>query len=323
MKYCDNCGKELNDEARFCPNCGTKIDSDKEINYLNEDDESFEEDYDDKNYYEDKKSHKGVIILIVALISIAIIGSLGVYFFKTKSESKKIQKSIVIKEINSKDYPTIHVIIEAKNLNSEITSENIAIKEGEYFPKNISVEKSENSDRYIISYESTSDNANKNLTVDLEYTNENDDIKSSLSYKSPEIESENSGASNASLNTYDPNVEVIKNMYGSFINQFIRMVNYGNISYINDYVVIGSNFYNDLTVSIESFNKQNITERIEGYNIEDIKKIDDDTYEVYVYESYYINYGKEHSSKIKTFNSIYTAQKSGDSFKFTDLRYAD
>lgn len=327
MKYCDNCGKELNDEARFCPKCGRKIDNDKEINYLNEE-ECFEEDYDNENYYEedyyeDKKSNKGIIIFIITLIIIVIIGSLGVYFLKTKSESKKVQKSIEIKEINLKDYPKVLIIVEAKNLETEITSDNIAIKEGEYFPKNISVESSGNNDRYLISYESTSNNAGKSLTVDLEYTNKNDDIKSSSSYKAPEIESENSGASNTSLNTYDPNVEIIRNMYESFINQFIRMVNYGNISYINDYVVIGSNLYNDFTVSIESFNKQNITERIEEYTIQDIKKINDDTYEVYVYESYYINYGKEHSSKIKTFNSIYTAQRSGDSFKFTDLRYAD
>ena len=55
------------------------------------------------------------------------------------------------------------------------------------------------------------------------------------------------------------------------------MVNYGNISYINDYVVMGSNFYNDMSVSIESFKKQGITEELEEYNIQDVKKIDDNT----------------------------------------------
>ncbi|MDD5793661.1 MAG: zinc ribbon domain-containing protein [Clostridiales bacterium] len=316
MKYCNKCGNELNDEAKFCTKCGSPVEELKET----------DEEYYEEDYKEEHKVPKGKIIAIVAIIIVLILGAVGVgvYFYTVKSENVKLEKSIEIKDVSTDNYPTVSIIIEAKNFDDEIVPDNIAIKEGEVFPKNIAVEKSGDDSRYSITYNSPSDNAGKNLTVELEYTNSSgDDIKCNTSYTAPELKTEKSTKNSTSLNTYDPNVEIIKNTYDSFIKKFISMVNYGNISYINDYVVIGSDLYNDFITSIDSFKKQEIYESLEGYTIQDVKKINENTYELYVYESYYINYGKEHSSKIKTFNSIYTVQKSGDSFKFTGLKYAD
>ena len=35
MKYCSNCGKENNDDARFCLNCGAKFGEDNSNNCEN------------------------------------------------------------------------------------------------------------------------------------------------------------------------------------------------------------------------------------------------------------------------------------------------
>ncbi len=306
MKYCENCKKEFHSNSNFCPICGSKL---KEIN----------ENQNNKR----KKSSKKIIITIVSIIIVAIIAGVSIYFIKSKPKEVEVKKSIEVKKVDLKDYPTVSIIIQAKNIDDEITTNNITIEEEDYFVKNIKVKKAEDNDRYLVSYESNDNNSNKDLNAILEYANENEDIKCKFSYKSPEIEKENNTSDNVSLNTYDPNIEVIKDKYEGFIDRFISMINYGNISYMDDYVVIGSNLYNDFVVSIESFNKQNISEQLEEYNIQDVKKIDDDTYEVYVYEAYNIYYGKEHSRKLKTFNSIYTVHKSNESFKFTDLRYAE
>lgn len=332
MKYCSKCGNELNDDAKFCTKCGNLVSSalakgevinDSNLNpYKNSADYNNEDGYYDNKNEKKSKLKKILIISIIIAIVAAAIGS-GAYFLTLKTENQKLEKSVQIKQVASDGYPTVSLIVECENFDSEVTSDNITVKEGDYFPKNVSVEKSGDDSRYLISYFSPNDNAGKNLTVYLEYTNGNDDIKCSTSYVAPELKSEKSGSTNPSLNTYDPNVEIIKSMYDNFIQGFTSMVNYSDISYTNKYVVTGSNLYNDFIISIESFKKQGITERLDGYTIQNIKRIDDNNYEVYVYESYYINYGKEHSSKIKTFNSIYTAQKSNGSFKFTDLKYSE
>ena len=304
MKYCKNCKKSFHNEGNFCPICGSKL-------------EKVTESKNNKS----KKSYKKIIITI--MIIVAIIAGVSIYFIKSKPKETKVEKSIEVKEVDLKDYPTVSIIVQTKNINDEITIDNITIEEEEYFVKNTTIKKAEGNNKYLVSYESNNNNSNKDLNATLEYANENEDIKCKFSYKSPEIEKENNTSANASLNTYDPNIELIKDKYEGFIDRFISMINYGNISYMDDYVVIGSNLYNDFVVSIESFNKQNISEQLEEYNIQDVKKIDDNTYEIYVYEAYNIYYGKEHSRKLKTFNSIYTVQKSNESFKFTDLRYEE
>lgn len=338
MRYCSKCGNELNDDAKFCTKCGNPVpeqvkDNSSKFEQVDKNKEPNEElnienneEYYDEKYDDNHKSLKGKIFVIIAVIVIivaSVIGT-GVYFYTIKSENVKLEKSIEIKDINSDNYPTVSVIIEAENFDEDIVFDNIAIKEGDSFPKSVAVEKSGDNNRYLITYSSPSDNSGKNLTLELEYTNNNgDDIKCNTSYTAPELKNEKSAKNSEVLNTYDPNVDNIKNIYDKFIKEFIAMVNYGNISYVNNYVVIGSDLYNDFITSIDSFKKQQISERLEGYTIQDVKKINENTYELYVYESYYINYGQEHSSKIKTFNSIYTVQKLEDSFKFTGLKYAD
>lgn len=312
MKYCNKCGSKFSDDMKFCRKCGSSLIDVKEEKIENK-------KCNELDNSENKKSSKMKFVIAAILIVILAIAGTTVYFLTMKSENKQSKKSINIQEINSNEYPKVSIIIKTKSIDN-IKSENITVKEGEYFPKDISVEKSD-SDRYIISYSSTNKNSGKKLDIDLEYIYKDEDIKCSSSYTAPEIKVKEKIESNVSLNTYDENIKEIENLYGDFINSFIDMINYGDISYICDYVVIGSNVYNDMSSSLESFKKQDISEELEEHNIQEIKKIDDNTYEVYVYEVYDIYYGVEHSRKLKTFNSVYTATKSNGVFKFTDLRF--
>lgn len=312
MKYCNKCGSKFSDDMKFCRKCGSSLIDVKEEKIENK-------KCNELDNSENKKSSKMKFVIAAILIVILAIAGTTVYFLTMKSENKQSKKSINIQEINSNEYPKVSIIIKTKSIDN-IKSENITVKEGEYFPKDISVEKSD-SDRYIISYSSTNKNSGKKLDIDLEYIYKDEDIKCSSSYTAPEIKVKEKIESNVSLNTYDENIKEIENLYGDFINSFIDMINYGDISYIFDYVVIGSNVYNDMSSSLESFKKQDISEELEEHNIQEIKKIDDNTYEVYVYEVYDIYYGVEHSRKLKTFNSVYTATKSNGVFKFTDLRF--
>ena len=205
MKRCNKCGSELNDNAKFCTKCGNPVSDNGEMNTVK----------DKEKYNANKKNSKVKVISIIVLIIIVVLGSIGVYYLKSKSENQKAKKSIEIQEINTKSYPKVSIIVKAKNINGDISSEDIGIKEGEYFPKDISVEKSE-VDKYLISYSSSNSNAGKDLTVDLEYTNKEDSIKCSSSYTVPEPKDEKSNDSNVSLNTYDANVEEIKELYDDF-----------------------------------------------------------------------------------------------------------
>ena len=312
MKYCNKCGSKFSDDVKFCRKCGSSLIDVKEEKIVNT-------KYNELDNSENKKSSKMKFIIAAILIVIIAIASTTVYFLTKKSENKQSKKLINIQEIKSSEYPKVSIIIKAKSIDN-IKSENITLKEGEYFPKDISVEKSD-SDRYVISYSSSNSNAGKKLDVDLEYIDNDEDIKCSSSYTAPEIKSKENIESNVSLNTYDENVKEIEDLYGDFIYSFIDMINYGDVSYIYDYVVIGSNIYKDMSSSLESFKKQDISEEIEEHNIQEIKKIDDNTYELYAYEVYDIYYGEEHSRKLKTFNSVYTVTKSNGVFKFTDLRF--
>ena len=141
MKRCNKCGSELNDNAKFCTKCGNPVSDNGEMNTVK----------DKEKYNASKKNSKVKVISIIVLIIIVVLGSIGVYYLKSKSENQKAKKSIEIQEINTKSYPKVSIIVKAKNINGDISSEDIGIKEGEYFPKDISVEKSE-VDKYLISF---------------------------------------------------------------------------------------------------------------------------------------------------------------------------
>ena len=122
MKYCENCKKEFHSNGNFCPICGSKL---KEIN----------ENQNNKK----KKSSKKIIITIVSIITVAIIAGVSIYFIKSKPKEVEVKKSIEVKEVDLKDYPTVSIIIQAKNIDDEITTNNITIEEEDYFVKNIKV----------------------------------------------------------------------------------------------------------------------------------------------------------------------------------------
>ena len=63
MRYCSNCGKELQDDMQFCPSCGTPVQMTAEEPRMNE-----------AVFIEDtvpKKKHKGIVAIIIVLVLLA------------------------------------------------------------------------------------------------------------------------------------------------------------------------------------------------------------------------------------------------------------
>lgn len=67
-KYCEQCGKELEDNAMFCPECGTKCHSEK---------------VEVKEGAKENKSKKKIFLIGagVLLVALCIIGSATGFFF--------------------------------------------------------------------------------------------------------------------------------------------------------------------------------------------------------------------------------------------------
>jgi uncharacterized protein YgiM (DUF1202 family) len=76
MKYCNNCGNQLRDEARFCDKCGASSESSSSTN-------ASPSPSPQKKITKSKKSHKKLIVAIIIIIGMFIIYNLA----KEKSKS--------------------------------------------------------------------------------------------------------------------------------------------------------------------------------------------------------------------------------------------
>ncbi len=77
MRYCPNCGKELQDDMQFCPGCGTSLQANARAPMASE-----------PVYAEEKtakKSHKGIIVIIIILVILAGTGYLYSNVAKVKA----------------------------------------------------------------------------------------------------------------------------------------------------------------------------------------------------------------------------------------------
>lgn len=81
MKFCENCGAQLDDNATFCDECGTDQNQPVEV-----------EDSKPK-----KRSKKVLFIVIIAVAILALLGG-GVYWKKTQTPKKKADTTVETKE---------------------------------------------------------------------------------------------------------------------------------------------------------------------------------------------------------------------------------
>lgn len=85
MKYCTNCGAQLDDEAKFCPNCGTTVaeanGADTQKNPAPESTTLNDSTVLPAAGAKKKKSHKKLLIIpivvVAVLVLLVVIGSLG------------------------------------------------------------------------------------------------------------------------------------------------------------------------------------------------------------------------------------------------------
>lgn len=100
--YCNNCGQEVNEQAKYCPRCGAPLRESADAQQQGEPKMSYESGREPQK--QKKKSHKLLIILLIlcALILAAIIGVL----LYTGTDSYKVNRQLSLGDryLEEKDY---------------------------------------------------------------------------------------------------------------------------------------------------------------------------------------------------------------------------
>ena len=110
MKYCGNCGKEIDGSLQFCPNCGTPQTVMVPNNGVNQNNNYNGNNYNQNNMYnpnnfngeQKPKSNNALVIVIIAII-IIIIAAISMFVFiggsvlKTKTPEQIMCESIMPK----------------------------------------------------------------------------------------------------------------------------------------------------------------------------------------------------------------------------------
>ena len=100
MKYCKNCGVELQDNINFCPNCGTSQTTEEKIaNEIDDQKEIIpENDSTDKVYVIPESSTLGIVSIICCFFIPALALCLGLAGMTTykKKENRQLSKIALI-----------------------------------------------------------------------------------------------------------------------------------------------------------------------------------------------------------------------------------
>lgn len=107
--WCPNCGRKLDDHAKFCPNCGTNVQDDVTKPEMNDNqgyemNEQLENDDDYSGYADldleddEKKGSKMPLIIILVIVIVGILVGVGAYMLvnhNAKKESSQKTEEIV------------------------------------------------------------------------------------------------------------------------------------------------------------------------------------------------------------------------------------
>lgn len=310
MKYCNNCGAELNDTDKFCKKCGKKIQQ-EQVNNIPTVQKS-------DTYVVDKPSKKSSknIVIIISVIIAAIILATTTYFIKTNNILKN--QKLSIESIDSSSYPDVKVTIKATGFQHDLSTNNFSLKENDIFQNNLNLSKKDNT--YTITYKTTNSSEKEQRNVNIQYDDGKKSFNLNSSYSSPKKDDNSSAGSYKSISTYDENESKVKDVINSYENSFIQMVNYRDYSYVENYIKGGSQIEKELQSIIKQYDAQKITESLEQYKIEEIKKVTDTQYKAVVYEKYSIQYGIKDETKLVDFRMTYILDNTDLGFKISSIK---
>lgn len=99
---------------------------------------------------------------------------------------------------------------------------------------------------------------------------------------------------------------------------FVKAVNGYDFSVLSPYIDANGALYNMQQKLIESYKKQSIQEKLVYYSIESSKKVNNDEYQLVVYEKFYITYGNKKPTLME-YRNIYTIKNTSNGFKVSDM----
>lgn len=125
MKFCPNCGKKTENDAKFCTNCGYNFTKRDNINHSN--DNSTNQKQITRKAENKNRSHK--FIWIIGVMVILCIVSGGWFLFKNKSQSASSANETTTESADAKiSSNTTNGSTTAQNSNSNDTSNNVSDK---------------------------------------------------------------------------------------------------------------------------------------------------------------------------------------------------
>lgn len=342
---CKNCGSEINENSKFCTTCGTEINNDNSINtetknkvnndVLNEENTTENSPYDKKEISSKKKSVlKKVVLGLIAVLVLSVMGVTCYKFFYNgkvvSTAESKSAASIEIKEIKLNDYPTINIYIKATGYSGDLDVNNISLKEDDAYKKLLKLTKDTEEGQYILTYSTDLDTQNKEKKVSIFYNISGKEISADSKYIVSETNNEqntnsfnNTNEADNFIDTSDDSEKKIKELFKEYHSNFIRTINFKDISYVSKNIDLSGNLSEQFADTVSSYEKQNITENLIDNKIEKISKIDNTRYEVITYEKYYIYYGVENKSKYADFRTSYTVTKNGNTYKVYSINKID
>lgn len=330
MNYCKQCGKEINNNAKFCPNCGIPVNSFSLVEDEYEDISSLNDDYEeDFIQYKDPKKKKNKIIVAIIVFALLVVAVSGGIFAKvTLDQKEKLKENIEITNVDITNYPNIVVSIKANNYPKSLDVKNFTLKENDTFQKNLSLNMELEGNDYKISYKTSDESNSGDRDIKVSYSEDNHEVVVDGNYTAPKKSNDSTTSSNSStngnvVNTYDNNEVAIKQAIDNYEKSYIRMVNSKDTYYVRDAIDLSGGLMNDFTNTVKSYSEQGINEDLMDYKIEKINKISDQQYEVTNYEKFHISYNKENKSVYTDFRTVYVLNKTSTGFKVYSIKNID
>ncbi len=242
---CKSCGKILDSNEKFCKFCGNKIDNNI-YDFDEEDNNSLlrNYEYDENN---NPKSIRNKIIIAVMIAAILLMAAVStVLLFKSGALDGLFEKNI-----NNED-----------NIRNEETTET----------------ENKNGNRWkILAHKSDERTASDIVEQTSEATTERITLETTESYDYEEESKE------------DVEESINRLMTGLFSDGFPNSVNMRDASYLTPYTVIGSPIYNDFSTNYWKLYSDVTFNYITDVGVYNIIKNDDDGYNVWVYYTYSLN----------------------------------
>lgn len=165
MKFCPNCGKKTENDAKFCTNCGYNFTKRDNINHSN--DNSTNQKQITRKVENKNRSHKFVWIIGVMVILCIVSG--GGFLFKNKSQSVSSANETTTESADAKiSSNTTNGSTTAQNSNSNDTSNNAFDKlSSDIGPKETAMAIAYYAEKSGLDGWNTSVNDNNGATIDI------------------------------------------------------------------------------------------------------------------------------------------------------------